>query len=139
MRSSNSIRRFEAARPLLADQVADVPVVLGANELEDLFVREIGDALLGPRLREYARVVNGDFDFKMAGIGAMVALDDVQFVRMRMGFLIEINPVVERHAIDDQRVAVPMSDRVPIPGRVRIGGMTTGVEINLMEAWTFVV
>ena len=74
----------------------NVAVVLSANELENLFIRQFGDPLLRPGLGENARVVNRDFDFQMAEIGAMVALDDVQFIGVRMRFLIQPNSRIER-------------------------------------------
>ncbi len=74
---------------LFADQVPDVPVIFRANELEDFFVREVGDAFLRPRFCQHARVVDSDLDFEMAEIGAPVALDDVQLIRVRMSFYVE--------------------------------------------------
>src|ERR1700722_2367601 len=117
----------------------DVAIVLGADELEDFFVRQVGDAFLGPRFRQNARVVDRNFDFQMAEIGAMVTLDNVQLIGVRMRFDVEPDSRVEPHAIDDQGVTIPAADGMPIPGRVWIGGMAAAVQIDLMEAGTLVI
>src|SRR3984957_1443866 len=117
----------------------EIAIVLGTDELEDFFVRQVGDSFLGPRFCQNARVVDGNFDFQMAEIGAVVTLDNVQLIGMRMRFDGEPDTRVEAHAIDDQSVAVPAADGMPVPGRVWVSRVAAAVQIDLMEAGTLVI
>ena len=90
---------YRNRRLSLAYQMLDVTVILRTNEFEDLFVRQVGDAFLGPRFREDTRVVDGDFDFEMAEIGATVTLNNVQLGRVWMGFHVEPDSIVKSDTI----------------------------------------
>src|SRR5215468_1472154 len=74
----------------------------------------------------------------MSEIRPAVSLDHVQLVAMWMRFLIEPHFVHEVHAINDQRVAFPMTDGVSVPEQIRVLGMRPS-EINMVEAGTVIV
>src|ERR1700678_566644 len=130
---------METGRLLLANQVSYVLIVLCADEFEDLFVRQICHALLGPRSLKNPWVVDRDFDFQMAEIWTVVALDNMKFIGVRVSFDVEPDSGVERDAIYYQGVAVPAADGVPVPSRVRVSRMAAPVQIDLMEAWALVI
>src|SRR5487761_740319 len=81
-----------------------------------------------------SRIVDGDFVYQGPEIFSGIALDGMKLLGMRMAFEIEPELVVESHCVDYQRVAVPASDGVPVPGRVRIGGMLAPVHEDLPVA-----
>src|SRR5580704_12408537 len=56
-----------------------------------------------------------------------------------MRFHIEPDSRVEGNAIHHECIAVPSADRMPVPSRVRVARMAASVEVNLMEAGTFVI
>src|SRR4051794_6010503 len=62
----------------------------------------------------------------------------MKLLRMRVAQVIEPELVVEPYSIDHQGLGIallfPMSDRMPVPGRVRIGGMLAPVHEDLTVA-----
>lgn len=76
-----------------------VAVVFLANIFKDFFLREFGDALLRPRFDQNSGVIHRDLDLHVAEIRAMIPLDDVQLVGMRMSLDIQPHARIEADAI----------------------------------------
>src|SRR5437016_7146461 len=53
---------------------------------------------------------------------------------MRVTYSIEPGPVIESHRLDHQRVALPVADRIPHPGRVRIFRQLPSIHMDLPVA-----
>ena len=126
---------------LLAHQVLDVAVVLLANELVDFFVGgEVGDALLGPRLSEHARIVHRDLDLQMAHDRAG---DSVSMIcsLSECGCDAISSQTRGSNATRSTTNVSPSQrrDGIAIPGGIGVGGMAAAVEINLVEAGAFVI
>ena len=81
------------ARPLLANHMFRVVVVL-AHVLADVVIGvEIGGSLYNPRLGVRTGVLNREFDFKMPQIGTPHAFGYVQLFGVRMALGIQPRPV----------------------------------------------
>ena len=63
-----------------------------------------------------------------------LTLDDVQPLRVRVASEIEPESVVESNGIDNQGIAFPPANRVPVPGRIGVFGMLPTVEEDLAIA-----
>src|SRR5580704_12378182 len=102
-----------------ANQVRRIPV--DTDVLSDLVTGvEIGDPLDDPGLRIGPWILDGEFDFQVAQIGATQAFSDVQHFRVRVTDVVKPRLVIEAHRVDDQRIPIPMADRVSHPVRIRI-------------------
>src|ERR1700758_5361251 len=80
------------------------------------------------RLRVIARIDDRHLVLESSQVLPRVALDSVQLLSVRMAAKIEPEFVVEPNRIHDQGIAVPVRDRVPVPGGIRIGGMLSAQE-----------
>src|SRR6266516_650435 len=121
-----------SGRPL---DVVHVLIIFLANVLHELFARyEAGgkSQLEGPGI--IARIVDGDFVDQGTEVFSSPALGGVQLLRVRVSAEIEPKFVVESDRIDYQRVAFPVSDGVPVPGRIDILGMLAAVHEDLPVA-----
>jgi hypothetical protein len=95
---------------------AAAPIVVVADELENLpggF--PLHRPVFNPWRRENCRVVNRDVVGSVESIGELDAFDDVRAIAVPsrsavVGVIGVENPFVERHGIDDQRVAIPPGD-----------------------------
>src|SRR5215467_2298785 len=109
-------RTRQAWRPALLAEVmnqVEVLVVLIADVLEELGVRLIGQRLRdAPRLRVRLRVVDRHLDVHVAEILADEALGHAQLVGVGLAGVVEPSFVVETDGLDDQRVAIPVSDGI---------------------------
>src|SRR5579884_897456 len=115
---------------LSSHHVESIPLVLVADVLNQLLVlRKAGGFLNHPGSFESIRIFERQFDFEATEIGTTVALHDVQLLGMGV---IACEPcfVIETDRIDDQGVAVPMSDRAPIPGWAIISGSGTAIRVD---------
>ena len=84
------------------------------------------------RFDKRARVFEGDVDVQMGEIRAPLSLDDAQHLGMRQPRRLQQPAlVIQSHRVEHERVLVPVTDRVPHPGRVRIRGMRAAVEERL--------
>src|ERR1700689_5340624 len=59
-------------------------------------------------------------------------LDDVQRVAVRMSDAVNPGLVIEIHSVSDQRVSVPMPDRVAHPQRAESRVMRAAIRVNRM-------
>src|SRR5271154_5266908 len=75
----------------------------------------------------------------MSEVNSAVPLGDMEFVRMWMRLLIQPNVLLEIHTIDNQRIPLPVPDRMPIPTRVRFLRVWPAIQVNLVEPWTIIV
>src|SRR5262245_65689134 len=84
------------------------------------------------RLGERARVLEPQIHHEMAQIGASVSFDHAEHLRMRKSHG-EDQPtlVIEARRINDQRVALPLADRMTHPCRIGLLRMGAPVEKNL--------
>ena len=90
--------------------------VLIADHLQNVAVRfqKFGD-LYRDWLDEYLRVVNGELQVHMAEIAASEPLHDMQGLAMRMAERIELASIVEPDGVHDQRLVLPLPDRISHP------------------------
>ena len=110
----------------------DVLVVLVANVFHELPVGpQAGGEFHRERLCVRAGVDDRRLDLHRAQVESRVALDRMQLLRVRMSGKIEPEALVESDRIDDQRVSIPATDRMPIPGRVQILPVVTPVDEDL--------
>src|SRR6476619_7818436 len=93
--------------------------------------RKVRYALHRPRFDVRAWIIDGRFDFQMAQIGTTVPFNQVQPGRHRLTTRAQPSLVIETDCVDDQRVSVPMADRMPVPCWVEILRMGTTVEEHL--------
>src|SRR5687768_1699022 len=123
--SSLLYRSGTEERPVIA-------VVL-ADEFHNALHRRRGQPEL-PRLREWRdeniRIVDRDLVVE-AAVNATQALDGVQ--RVGVSVAGNLGLLVVADGIDDERVAVPPSDRVPEPRRIRVDLMRFAVERHNAE------
>src|SRR5438309_3833441 len=76
-------------------------------------------------------IVNGDLVVQMRRIGTTVALDDMQLLGMRVADSIKPKLVVESDRVYDQRVSLPCTSRIAVPGGVQVLGMAAAVHEDL--------
>src|SRR4249919_876660 len=110
------------------------PVVLLANEFEDLLVecQDAVDVLLHDRAgHPRAGVFRGDLDLEMRHVRTLHALDDMHLVGMDRT---DLHLVVEADRVHDERVTLPLSDRVALPRRIPVLGMRSPIQENLAKA-----
>ncbi len=101
---------------------------------EDLRPAGGGSAHRRKRFRVRAGIVDGDFDGHVPEIGSRApALNRVELFRMRVAQIIRPELIVKSDRIDHQRIFIPVTDGVPVPGRVGIFGMLP-VHKDLPEA-----
>ena len=74
--------------------------------------RKVRYALHRPRFDVRAGIIDGRFDFQMAQIGTTVPFNQVQPGRHRLTTRAQPSLVIETDCVDDQRVSVPMADRM---------------------------
>src|SRR6185503_16234617 len=70
-----------------------------------------------------ARIVDRYLILDGLGIGACEALDHVELIGMRHAQPVEPEVFVEAPRIDNQRVSLPLADRMPVIGGHKIRGM----------------
>src|SRR3984957_7308406 len=105
----------------LSDHVRRVPVVLFADALDEIGVRfQAPGQLDGPRLGISLWIVNGDLDVHVADPWTGETFGDVPRFGPWMPLHVEPCPAVLSDGIYDQRVLVPMADRIAHPGRLWI-------------------
>src|SRR5690606_15900947 len=110
-----------AAWRSLTDHVVINAVGLVADVLEDILVgRPTLIPRRGPRPGVGSWVVDRDLVPQGADVRPRDALDQVQPFRVRITFPMHPEPLVEADRVDDERVAVPMTDRMPEVARVDI-------------------
>ena len=102
-------------------EVLRVLLVFLADVLHQLFARGGGSPELDlKRLGVCHRIDDLGFDVQAAQIGPGDAFDGVKLLGMRVPAEIEPEFIVVSDGVDDQCVAVPCSDRIAIPGGIRI-------------------
>src|SRR5580704_12911881 len=123
--------RSQWNRNSLADEMSCVSFTFRADVFSDLVAGiEIGHALDDPGFRIGSRIVNRELDFQMSQIGAAKAFDHVQHLRVPMARAVEPRLIVEPHAIDHQRIPLPMPNRVSHPSRIRILRMAASIQVD---------
>jgi len=65
------------------------------------------------------------------------ALGDAQVLGMRVSGFVEPAKIVEPRALHNERIVLPMPDRIAVPGRVWILGKLAPIQKDLPEAATF--
>src|SRR5262245_1915779 len=90
--------------------------------------------LHGERLRIGAGIGDRGHDLELAELGARIALDGLELLRVRMADEVEPEEVVEPDRLDDERVALPVADRVAVPRRLFVVGMPAAIHEDLPEA-----
>src|SRR5438552_8276786 len=101
---------------LLADHVRRRALVLGADELDQLFVRN--DLLVhanGEGRRVRLGIVDRDVDAQRSVIRPGVSLGHLRLVRERTSVDVEPPAVAEVVGVDDERVAFPVTGGVAVP------------------------
>jgi ABC-type transport system involved in cytochrome bd biosynthesis fused ATPase/permease subunit len=83
-----------------------------------------------PLRRIGAGIVDRDLVADRLGIFAREPLDRVQLARVRHAAAIHPEALVEPHAVDDERVAFPMADRVAVVTRLEILQMLASVHVD---------
>src|SRR6478672_4828952 len=116
---------------LLADEVLHVLVVLLADVLDQLAAKQGRTRRERPRLRERLRVFDDVLDLQVAEIGARDALDYLHVGRVRDTRLVEPGDVVLSDRLHDERVALPVTDRVAEPRGDRARVVSPPVEEDL--------
>src|SRR6185503_3932177 len=113
-----------------ADQMLRLVVLADVGD-DFLRGRQLPVQRLVPRPAERAGIIEDDPNLEVADIGAPDPLGDVQHLAVR----IDANPalVVVADGVNDERVAVPLADRVSNPARIGIGRVRTAVEEDLPE------
>src|SRR6266853_1382888 len=84
-----------------------------------------------PRLRICFRVLDGDIVQQVVVIDPPEALYDVQSVAVRVTYPVKPGFIVEIYCVDDQRISLPVPDRVSHPRRAEAGVMRAAVRVNL--------
>src|ERR1700735_1795700 len=95
--------------------------VLLADEFDQISIEH--DPLMDldrPGLRISLRVFHGDFDFEMPIIGPLETFRHFAGFSQRTPLNVEPYVVSETSRLYHQRVAIPLTDRIAIPPRLRI-------------------
>src|SRR5579864_758836 len=79
---------------------------------------ELGRA--GPNLRVCLGVVDDDLQLQRVMVDPPVTLREMQLLAARVSPRVRPKPVVEADCVDNERVPLPMADRIPKPARVGI-------------------
>src|ERR1700682_2993402 len=87
--------------------------------------------IFSPWLGVSLGVIDGDLNAQMPEVGACEALGDMHRVAVGMTCVIQPAPVVESSGIDNQRVSLPLTSRITIPGRQRDFGTAAAIHENL--------
>src|SRR4051812_5899721 len=96
-------------------------LVLVADELDHfVFRRQPLRDPHGPRLGIRLRIVHRDVDPQCSVIHPRETLGQLQLVGERAAVDVEPPAVAEPARLDDQRVALPLADRIALPRRVRV-------------------
>src|SRR4029077_7739930 len=109
----------------------------GALVLEADFIQQLGvrnqPLIQGdrPRAGVGLRIVYGDLDFQGAVVRAPDALRDVRGTGQGAADEVQPEIVAEAGALHYQRVPLPMTYGVAVPGRLRIAGQRASVEQDL--------
>src|SRR4030095_15816030 len=90
--------------------------------------------LNGEGLRIGARIGDGGHDLELAELGARIPLDGLELLRVRMADEVEPEEIVEPDRLDDERVALPVTDRVAVPRGLLVVGMLAAIHEDLPEA-----
>src|ERR1700730_12948550 len=120
--TSSASRDTRASLRFVAEERLVVAVVL-AHELVDLVVllKERERPPDHPGAGKDVRIVDRRFVLERVEGGARETLDDVE--RLGVAIAVDLGLVVESDGIDNQRVALPASDGVAHPRRIRISWM----------------
>src|SRR5580693_1419866 len=121
-----SFRNLDPALP-------ETLVIFLAGVLHDLPVGPQGEgSRVLPRPGERLGVLDDHLVGDVPEVGTREALDEVQLIAVRMANRIQAGLAVEVDGIDDQRVALPMTHRVPKPGWDALA-MLTAIDGNHRE------
>jgi len=102
------------------DVVAEEEVVVGFADVLDQRAAIDPPPMLDrrPRHVEGARIVDRDgYLQRLAAVGHLEALDDVNLVGVRRAVIVDERPVIEPDGIDDQLVAFVVTDGFAVPRR----------------------
>src|SRR5205807_6706784 len=77
-----------------------------------------------------ARIIDGHFVFHRIEIGARKAFGKVEFVRVRHSLPVHPEPFIETDGVNDQRLSLPVADRVSVVTGDQVFGMRTAIHIN---------
>src|SRR5205823_11410794 len=83
------------------------------------------------RLAQRLRILECDLKLDVSEVHTPESLGHAQLFGMRMTRSIQPRAIVEPRAVDDERVAVPASDRVSEPARIRIRRQDSPVDEDL--------
>src|SRR5690606_9974925 len=131
--------RHDRARPinrgtLAADHQLVRVVRLLTDVLEELRARvPLKLEIRGPPRRVGTRIVHGDLVLDDVVVHAREALDRMHLLRMRQTAAVEPEPLVEAHAVDDERAALPPADRVTVVRRRQVLRMRAAVHVHGAE------
>ena len=122
-----------------SDEMAVILLVLVAHVLDQLGVwREPHLHIDRPRLRIRLRIVECHVQLHVADIEAPEPLRDMQCLGVRTAGQVEPCPIVEPGAVHDERVALPVADRVPHPRRIGIRWKAAAVQEDLAGRGAFI-
>ena len=132
-RSADAARKVRA--PLsFADLVEQVPLVLFANELDQLRIGNQFRVQFGfPRFGIGLRVVDGELDIHVPHVAPMNSLGQMHGVGRRDTASGQPLLPVETAGLDHQRVALPVADRISHPRRIGIRWKFAAVGKDLAE------
>src|SRR5690606_8550244 len=131
--------RHDRARPinrgaLAADHQLVRVVRLLTDVLEELRARvPLKLEIRGPPRSVGTRIVHGDLVLDDVVVHAREALDRMHLLRMRQTAAVEPEPLVEAHAVDDERAALPPADRVTVVRRRQVLRMRAAVHVHGAE------
>src|ERR1700731_3550596 len=92
-----------------------------------------------PGLRISLRVIDREVHFQVSEIRAAEAFSDLQRVRVRVTAIVQPGSLFESSRLDNKRVAFPLPDRVPEPGRIGILWERAAIGENLPILIEFLV
>src|SRR5438477_2120770 len=129
IRSPNhQITRCYYSHPLFPHHVRQVLAVLLADALDEIRIGNQGPRHVHvPRLRVRLRIVDRHLDVHASNRRTMEALDHAQRFGARQPAHVEPRLSILADRLDDERVAVPLADRVALPRRLRIFRQRTAV------------
>jgi len=123
--NTTSALRNDLARPidrlLRADHQRAREIVFLADVFEQFHAGlHEQEKASGPRRGVGAGVVNRDLVFDRIRVGASETLDEMKLVGRGEAVAVEPEALVETDRVDDERIAFPMADRMPVIGRNKL-------------------
>jgi hypothetical protein len=141
-RTHRSALRNDLARPidrlLRADHQRAREIVFLADVFEQFHAGlHEQEETTGPRRGVGAGIVNRDLVFDRIRIGASETLAEMKLVGRGEAIAVEPEALVETDRVDDERIAFPMADRMPVIGRNKLLRVWAAIHEDSSErVWT---